>query len=363
MSLTVTLRYAMHDEDHVVAICFKWNDALNSAVRKISYARYSKTLKAWHTTLRPGVLEEISVAFRGIATVVIPEGELQLLNLKIKRSGAVVPEIYRDLLIRRRYSASTVTNYCSQLELFMAYFDKPLDLLNDDDINRYMQHLVTEKKVSSSTQNVAINAIKFYYEKVKGGSQKFYALDRPVVEVKLPSILSEKEVVALFEACTNKKHRLMLQLIYAAGLRRSELLNLKVGDLDRSRGLLIIRAAKGKKDRVTLLSERIVVMLDEYQAKHPPQYWLFEQRDGKQYAESTLQKIFARALQQSGITKPATLHTLRHSFATHLLEGGTDLRYIQALLGHNSSKTTERYTHVTKKGLDNIRSPFDNLEL
>jgi integrase/recombinase XerD len=161
MSLTVTLRYAMHDEDHVVAICFKWNDALNSAVRKISYARYSKTLKAWHTTLRPGVLEEISVAFRGIATVVIPEGELQLLNLKIKRSGAVVPEIYHDLLIRRRYSASTVTNYCSQLELFMAYFDKPLDLLNDDDINRYMQHLVTEKKVSSSTQNVAINAIKF----------------------------------------------------------------------------------------------------------------------------------------------------------------------------------------------------------
>jgi integrase/recombinase XerD len=154
----------------------------------------------------------------------------------------------------------------------------------------------------------------------------------------------------------------MLSLIYACGLRRSELLNLKLTDVDSKRGLLIIRQAKGKKDRVAPLPERIIVLLREYYIAYKPATWLFEgQVKGKQYSEQSLQSVLKQALLKAGIRKPVSLHWLRHSYATHLLEGGTDLRYIQELLGHKSSKTTEIYTHVTDKSLQKIKSPFDDL--
>ncbi len=188
-------------------------------------------------------------------------------------------------------------------------------------------------------------------------------LERPLKAQKLPTVLSEREVAAILKAIDNLKHRTMLQLIYAAGLRRSELVNLKTNDIDRQRKVINIRGAKGKKDRITLLSEKFIVLLEAYLREYAPKMWLFEGAGGEQYSASSLQKVFTAALQKSGVTKEATLHTLRHSFATHLLEKGTDLRYIQALLGHNSSKTTEIYTHVTTKGIDKITSPLDDLDL
>jgi integrase/recombinase XerD len=154
----------------------------------------------------------------------------------------------------------------------------------------------------------------------------------------------------------------MLQLIYAAGLRRSELLGLRLSHIDRDRNLILVVEGKGRKDRVTLLSHKILAHLDEYLARYTPKEWLFESPGGGQYSSSSLQQVFHRAWLKSGIRKPGSLHSLRHSFATHLLEQGTDLRYIQSLLGHNSSITTERYTHVTRKGFEKIRSPFDNLD-
>lgn len=154
-----------------------------------------------------------------------------------------------------------------------------------------------------------------------------------------------------------------MQLIYAAGLRRSEIVNLRVDDIDRQRKVVYIRGGKGKKDRITLLSEKFLVLLDSYLVRYAPGTWLFEGATGEPYSVSSLQKVFGAALKKCGIGKAATLHTLRHSFATHLLEAGTDLRYIQVLLGHNSSKTTEIYTHVTTKGIDKIRSPLDNLDI
>ena len=155
----------------------------------------------------------------------------------------------------------------------------------------------------------------------------------------------------------------MLWLIYAAGLRRSELINLRVNDIDSKRMVINVRGAKGKKDRITLLSEKILGLLRTYFKQYRPKVWLFEGFAGEPYSVSSLQKVFMAALRKSGIRKEASLHTLRHSFATHLLENGTDIRYIQALLGHNSSKTTEIYTHVTTKGFEKIRSPLDNLDL
>ena len=170
------------------------------------------------------------------------------------------------------------------------------------------------------------------------------------------------EIKAILEAHGNIKHKAMLSLIYACGLRRSELLNLKPADIDSKRGVLLIKQAKGKKDRIAPVSGKIVELLRQYYKAYKSQLWLFEgQRKGESYSAESLQSVLKQALQKAKINKPVTLHWLRHSYATHLLENGTDLRYIQELLGHNSSRTTEIYTHVSTKSLQNIKSPYDDL--
>ena len=187
-------------------------------------------------------------------------------------------------------------------------------------------------------------------------------MERPRREHKLPNVLSKEEVAAILHVLPNQKHRTMLSLIYACGLRRGELLNLKPENIDSKRHLLIILKAKGKKDRVVPISDKVITMLREYYKIYKPKIWLFEgQSTAEQYSESSLQEVLKNAIQKAGIKKPVTLHWLRHSYATHLLEAGTDLRYIQELLGHKSSKTTEIYTHVSEKSLQKISSPFDNL--
>jgi integrase/recombinase XerD len=165
------------------------------------------------------------------------------------------------------------------------------------------------------------------------------------------------------EQIENIKHKSILYLIYSAGLRISEAVNLKIADIDSKRNVIIVQGGKGKKDRTTLLSQKLLIMLREYYVKYRPKDYLFEGDPGKQYSVKSIQNVFNKALKKSGIRKKATVHSLRHSFATHLLEHGTDLRYIQELLGHSSSKTTEIYTHITKKGMDKIKSPLDNLEV
>lgn len=175
--------------------------------------------------------------------------------------------------------------------------------------------------------------------------------------------MSEEEVSALFRAAENIKHRCMLMLIYSAGLRLGELLNLRLNDVQAAQRRLFVHAGKGKKDRYTLLSDRALEALRAYYKLYRPVEWVFEGQYGGKYSERSVQNVFTRAKLKAGINPYATVHTLRHSFATHLLEKGVDLRYIQELLGHESSKTTEIYTHITKKGMDKIKSPLDDLEL
>ena len=207
-----------------------------------------------------------------------------------------------------------------------------------------------------------MNAIKLYFRIVKETAIDIDKIHRPKREKTLPNVLSKEEVKAILSAHTNLKHKVMLSMIYSCGLRRSELLNLKPNDIDSKRNVVIIRQSKGKKDRITPLSPKILEMLRNYYIEFKPKTWLFEgQSNGKQYSEQSLQSILKQALQKTKITKPVTLHWLRHSYATHLLESGTDLRYIQELLGHNSSKTTEIYTYVSTKSIQQIKSPFDEL--
>ena len=179
----------------------------------------------------------------------------------------------------------------------------------------------------------------------------------------MPQVLSEKEIARILLSLKNLKHRTILTVIYSAGLRLSELLNLKAEDIDWDRKLIRVKSGKGRKDRYTLLSPRLEKLLKDYLYYYKPDKYLFEGQKGGKYSPKSVQNIMKNAVTKTGITKHATVHTLRHSFATHLLENGTDLRYIQELLGHGSSRTTEIYTHVSKKSIGKIRSPLDNLDM
>lgn len=268
-----------------------------------------------------------------------------------------------------RYSPKTVKSYVPLFEEFINHFPKEdLDSLSEHHVVEFSRFLVTELKVSTLYQNSAINAIKFYFEKVLGGRRKLYFVERLRKEKALPVVCSEEEILQLLKSVENIKHRAILSTIYSSGLRISELINLKIKDIDSERMQIRVEQAKGKKDRYTILSKKLLVLLRSYFIVEKPNHWLFEgagstKENPVQYSVRSIQSILKAALEKTGIKKHVTVHTLRHSFATHLLENGTDLRYIQNLLGHESSKTTEIYTHITTKGFNQIISPLDKLEI
>lgn len=269
---------------------------------------------------------------------------------------------YRDLLKRKRYSLNTIKVYESYFVDFMNNFNNfDLELITVEEINAYLLTLIEKRNISNSQQNQRINAIKFFYEKVLGRDKEYYELSRPRPEYKLPKVLSKNEIKRIIEACNNIKHRAMIMLIYSGGLRRSELLNMKVRDIDSQRMVINIIGAKGKKDRITLLSDNSLTTLREYYKRYRPNKYLFEGIDGKKYSATSVANVLRNLARKAGIQKRVTPHMLRHSFATHLLEQGTDLRYIQELLGHSSSKTTEIYTHVSKRAIDKIKNPIDDM--
>jgi integrase/recombinase XerD len=275
------------------------------------------------------------------------------------------PEDFLMKLRELRYSPKTIKLYGSMFEEFINYYPT-LDIkaIDEPSIIKFLRFLVTERKVSTTYQNQSINAIKFYYEKVLGGQRKFYFIDRPNKEKTLPSVLSTEEIVAILKQTENIKHRAILMTIYSAGLRISEAINLKIRDIDSDRMQIRVEQGKGRVDRYTLLSEKTVLILREYFKQYRPTTWLFEGvKKGEQYSVRSIQSVFHTAVQKAGINKDVSVHTLRHSFATHLLENGTDLRYIQNLLGHANSKTTEVYTHITTKGFEQIKSPLDRLSI
>lgn len=239
--------------------------------------------------------------------------------------------------------------------------ERELDSITTKEINDYILKLIRTKGISPSQQNQRINAIKFYYEKVAGLDIQLHFLERSKKSRELPKVLSEEEVLAILGSIQNLKHKSIIATIYSAGLRRSELINLRKQDIFFDRKLIFIRGAKGKKDRTSVLADSLSITLKKYLEEFRPNYWLFEGVNRNQYSSTSIAKILHRGARNAGIEKKVTPHMLRHSFATHLLEQGVDIRYIQTILGHGSSKTTEIYTHVSKKSLAQIRSPLDTI--
>lgn len=270
-------------------------------------------------------------------------------------------ETVRREMRLRNYSPKTIKAYKSCLRTFTRYFSPrhPRDL-SDADIRKYLLHLIETEQYAASTVNQVLNAIRFLYVELYKRPLMLGNIPRPQKESKLPVVLSSNEVLSILGAVDNLKQRTILMLIYSAGLRVGEVVRLKIPDIDSDRKMIHLRGAKGKKDRYTLLADSIVQNLRDYYKKYRPQEFLFEGGNGRQhYSERSVQAVFARAAHKAGIRKNVSVHSLRHSFATHLLEGGTDLRYIQELLGHGSTRTTEIYTHVSRRVLGKIASPLD----
>jgi integrase/recombinase XerD len=271
--------------------------------------------------------------------------------------------VFKRWMEQKRYSKSSVKTYVMAITIFLRFIKPKVSVeATNEDMRRFVHAYMIPRKLSFSYQNQAVNAAKLFFRTIRGSILITEQLERPRREHKLPNVLSKEEVGQILSVLTNMKHRMMLSLIYACGLRRGELLSLKPNHIDSKRHLLLIINGKGRKDRVVPISDKLIELLRDYYRYYRPKIWLFEgQYPGDPYSEKSIQSVLKLALQKARITKPVTLHWLRHSYATHLLESGTDLRYIQELLGHRSSKTTEIYTHVTEKSLQKIRSPFDDL--
>ena len=272
-------------------------------------------------------------------------------------------EAFKSYMNYRRYSKNTIKTYSDALQIFFKFnATENLEQLTIEHLIKFNNEHILKNNYSASYQNQVINAIKLFYRNRFNRTMEVDFIQRPRREKRLPNVLSKLEVKSILESPINLKHRAMLSLIYACGLRRSELLNLTLKDVLSDRHLLFIRQSKGKKDRMLPISDKLISMLREYYKAYKPKEWLFEgQNPGEQYSERSIQLVLNQALNKARINKPVTLHWLRHSYATHLLENGTDLRYIQELLGHSSSKTTEIYTHVSTHSIQKIKSPFDDL--
>ncbi|HRI83874.1 MAG TPA: site-specific integrase [Ignavibacteria bacterium] len=269
---------------------------------------------------------------------------------------------YIETLELKNYSVNTINNYRNHFIPYLNYFsEKKPSQINKEEIINYLMHLRSSRQLSASEQNQIINAVKFFYEKVLNRPKELYDIPRAKKPFQLPGIFSAEEVRQIIDAANNLKHKSILSLAYAGGLRISEIVNLKISEIDSQRMVINIRQAKGRKDRIVMLSEKLLLMLRDYYKIYKPKEYLFEGQSGGMYSLRSIQEILKKAKSRAGIKKKGSVHSLRHSFATHLLEGGTDILSIKKLLGHQSLRTTMIYTHVSNEHISKIQSPLDKI--
>lgn len=339
-------------ELHIQTIGFIEN--FKNLLYTITPAQWNSSCKSWIVPYHPQLTKELSKTF---------ELEFATAPVSMNSYNSDIFTRYKQQLVIKRYSINTIKTYSSAfLHFYQFHSDKNIDMLEEHDIRNYFLVHIQHSKWSEAYQNTVINAIKFYYEKVLQHPKKIIDI-RPRRPKKIPGVLSEQEIATLLQNIDNMKHKAIIMLIYSAGLRLGELVRLRIDDLLVDRRQIFIACGKGKKDRYTLLSEKCLIFLKKYIKIYQPKYWLFEGQFGGQYSTRSVQNLFRAAISKSGLDPYATVHTLRHSFATHLLERGTDIRYIQNVLGHESIKTTEIYTHISDVKKAAIISPLDHIDM
>ncbi len=371
--IEIFLHFDKFEDNERIFARFPYDKKLVQVLRNIPGARWSPAHKEWHFALNRSLIQQLIEATRDIA-VVNDESVVAQLQLKEKLVKPPIDELpvttrasiinLKEWMEQKRYSARTIENYIGLLSRFFQYYREiPLNEISADHVHQYNHEVILGKDLSSSYQKSLIAAVKLFFARETNTSMDSLELHYPMREKPLPEVLSKQEVVRILKTITNLKHKAMISTIYACGLRRGELLNLKVKDLDGQRNLIRIEQGKGKKDRYLPFSAPLKKLLQEYYLAYHPKDFLFEGQDGGVYGERSIELVLERAVKKAGIRKKVILHTLRHSYATHQLERGTDIRYIQELLGHSSPKTTMIYTHVSNLKLAEISSPFDDLHI
>ncbi len=381
-----------------IGIYFERDISIQNIISKMAGAKWSQSGRCWwvplskenHLSLvnalkhealiEQGALRQYLINKKGLAErggefplpvnlvlkqggIVPKQGTIDYKKSKIQEVNAhVLPAMLQRLKLKA-YSQSTIRTYLGEMsQLLHILKNIPADELTPEHLKRYLIYCLDKLRLTENTLHSRINALKFYYEQVLGKEKFFWDIPRPKKHFQLPKVLSKEEIAILLRAIRNVKHKTMIMLGYSCGLRVSEITSLKITDLDEYRRLLFIRKAKGKKDRIVSLSPVMLVMLREYLNSYKPREYVFEgQEPGAQYSIRSLETIIQEAKQRAGIRKAGSMHMLRHSFATHLLDKGTDVVFIQKLLGHNNIKTTLRYLHVTNKDILTILSPIEDI--
>jgi site-specific recombinase XerD len=340
-----------HNGKNVIWIDFAYSSALKGALKAKLKVRWSASQKLWYASdnathrqilgLEPQLVGKQLVA--GIYPVNLPAFNQLIEALKLKG-----------------YSINTIRTYTTEFAaLLHAIKQHPVAQLTPERIRSYMLYCISKLKLSESHLHSRMNAIKFYFEKVLKRPDYLAEIPRPKRPTQLPKVVAKTDVKRMLQKVTNIKHRVLLKLCYGMGLRVSELIELKITDVDSKRMQVHIRNAKGKKDRYVTLPETVLEELREYFRTYKPNEYLFEGQFGGKYSVRSAQAVFRQAMKKAKINKAVGIHGLRHSYATHLLESGTDISLIKELLGHKDIKTTLGYTHVAKQHLAKIKSPLD----
>ncbi len=394
-----------HRKGECIGIYFKNSQILKEAIQIAAGAKWSKTFSCWYLALSRDNHQILVHALAGKATIIQTELADYLMAKKEsgvrvaaksnplpvsirKESGTgqqnpntilyskgscisavnrhVIPNMLGHLKLKA-YSPSTIRTYLGEMKQLLGLLkDIPADDLQAEHIKRYLLFCYEKLHLTENTLHSRINALKYYYEQVLGREKFFWEIPRPKKQFQLPNFFNQDEITAILKSVENVKHKTMLMLAYSSGLRVSEVVRIKTKDIDSSRMCILIKQAKGKKDRMVKLSPVLLIMLREYWKKYQParEGFLFDgQYQNEPYSTRSLQLVLAAAKRKAGVLKPGSIHALRHSFATHLLDKGTDVTMIMKLLGHNDIKTTLRYLHVTNRDMLQVISPLDDLKL
>ncbi|MBK8568064.1 MAG: tyrosine-type recombinase/integrase [Saprospiraceae bacterium] len=353
--LTPKVEYeiAEHKNEAVIFIRFDYDAALIARVKKLVGVQWSQSKKAWYVRDTEQYRQKFGLTPKPIGADTLP---------KIDPANQAAYQTYIETLQLKAYSKSTINTYRNEFsQLLFTLKSHKVEDLTPDRLRSYFLYCINTLHLSENTLHSRINAVKFYFEKVLKREKFFFEIPRPKKPSILPKAIHAEDIKKLLEATTNRKHNIMLKLCYGMGLRVSEIVNLKITDIDSKNMQVFIERGKGKKDRYVNLPTTILEQLRAYFLEYKPKKYLFEGQYGDQYSTRSAQKVFSEALKKAKINKEVGIHGLRHSFATHLLEAGTDVTFIQELLGHKDIKTTLRYTHVSKQSIKKIKSPLDNM--
>lgn len=348
-----TIRCISHKGQNRIVVYFEKNAALIERFKKLPGARWSSTLKAWHIPDNMHYRKKFGI---------VPEFVSKKQLLKIGEVNQPAMQKLIEELQLKGYSENTIKTYRNEFaQLLYILRNNCVDELNAERIRSYFLYCIRKLKMTENQLHSRFNAVKFYFEKVLKFEKIFIEIPRPKKPSKLPKVINAQDIKKMLAVTENLKHNLLLKLCYGMGLRVSEIVNLKIKDIDSRNMQVFIERAKGKKDRYVNLPESVLGQLRDYYREYKPKEYLFEGQYGGKYSLRSAQQVFKDALRKAQINKEAGIHSLRHSFATHLLEAGTDISYIQKLLGHNDIKTTLLYTQVGNSDLKKIKSPLDNI--